>query len=152
MNNIFNPGNYQKNIDLSLLILRLVAGAFMLTHGMGKLFMLMGSEPIQFPDPIGVGASTSLFLAVFAEVVCAVLIIVGFASRFAAIPLIITMLVAGFVVHASDGFSRQELPFMYAAMYLVIAIAGAGKYSIDSLIYNKVNLRQESTSTKLSQS
>src|SRR5690606_7023717 len=71
INKIFNPGNYSKNIDLSLLILRLAGGGFMLTHGIGKFFKLFGNEPIQFADPLGVGITASLALTVFAEVFCA---------------------------------------------------------------------------------
>lgn len=132
---IFNPGNYPSNINYILLILRLVAGGFMLTHGLGKFIKLFGSDPIQFADPIGLGVTASLILTVFAEVLCSAFLILGLATRLSAIPLLITMLVAAFVVHATDGFGKQELPLLYAAMYLVIAIAGAGKYSIDKKIY-----------------
>lgn len=132
-----NPGNYPKKIDLSLLILRIAGGGLMLTHGVVKIAPLLGSEPIQFPDPIGLGATPSLLLTVFAEVVCAVFLILGLFTRLAAVPLLITMLVAAFIVHASDPFVKQELPLLYTTIYLVLLIAGAGKISIDNLIYKK---------------
>lgn len=134
---MFNPGSYSKNIDLSLLILRIAGGALMLTHGVGKMEALFGTDPIQFPDPIGLGATTSLALAVFAEVLCAVFLIIGFATRFSALSLLITMLVAVFIIHSADPFAKQELPLIYGSIYLVLLIAGAGKFSIDNLIFNK---------------
>lgn len=134
---MFNPGSYSKNIDLSLLTLRIAGGALMLTHGIGKMESLFGSDPIQFPDPIGLGATTSLALAVFAEVLCALFLIIGFATRFSAFNLLITMLVAVFAIHIADPFAKQELPLLYASIYLVVLITGAGKYSIDSIIFNK---------------
>lgn len=134
---MFNPGSYSKNIDLSLLILRIAGGALMLTHGVGKMEALFGTEPIQFPDPIGLGATTSLALAVFAEVLCAVFLIIGFATRFSALNLLITMFVAVFIIHSADPFAKQELPLIYGSIYLVLLIAGAGKFSIDNLIFNK---------------
>ncbi|MGB0880951.1 MAG: DoxX family protein [Polaribacter sp.] len=134
-NNIFNPGNYPNNVSSALLILRVVIGIFMLTHGWGKMQTLFSGEPIQFADPIGLGASFSLALTVFAEVLCSILIIVGLGTRFAAIPLLITMLVAVFIVHANDGFGKQELGLLYAAMYGAIALAGAGKFSLDYLLF-----------------
>lgn len=134
---MINAGSYSKKIDLSLLILRIAGGSLMLTHGMGKMALLFGSESIQFADPIGLGATTSLALAVFAEVVCATLLILGLVTRFAAIPLLITMVVAVLVVHVADPFAKQELPLLYASIYLVILIAGAGKYSIDTMIFSK---------------
>lgn len=137
--NIFNPGAYPRNINFVLLLLRIAVGVFMLSHGIGKFLKLFGSEPIMFADPIGIGETASLALTVFAEVFCSLLLIFGIATRFAAIPLPITMLVAVFIVHANDGFGKQELPLLYLFIYLTIAIAGAGKLSIDNWIYNKIN-------------
>jgi putative oxidoreductase len=136
---IFNPGIYPKNINLVLLLLRISVGLFMLSHGLGKFSKLFGDEPIKFPDPIGVGVTASLALTVFAEVFCSLFLIFGIATRLAAIPLLITMLVAVLIVHINDGFGKQELPLLYSMVYISIAIAGAGKFSIDSLIYKKIN-------------
>ena len=145
--NIFNPGNYPKNIDYVLLLLRLAVGIFMLTHGIGKFSKLFGGDPIQFADPIGVGVTASLALVVFAEVFCSILLIFGLATRFAAIPLLITMLVATFIIHANDGFGRQELPLIYSFVYLIMAIAGAGKISIDNWITLKLTGSNTNTNT-----
>lgn len=136
---IINPGNYPNNISAVLLLARIVVGIFMLSHGIGKLSKLFGDEPIQFADPIGVGVTASLVLAVFAEVFCSLLLIIGMATRLLAIPLLITMLVSAFIVHAGDGFGKQELPLLYAASYLVIVIAGAGRYSLDRFISKELN-------------
>ena len=135
---IFDPGNYPVNISVSLLFLRIIAGAFMLTHGYGKFLMLIGDDPIKFADPIGWGENVSLVLAAFAEFICSMFLIFGMASRFAVIPLIITMLVAALIVHAPDAFRRKELPLLYTTIYVVIAIAGAGKYSVDNWIYKRL--------------
>lgn len=135
---LFNPGNYSTRINTVLLLLRAGIGIFMLTHGMGKLTRLFGDGPIEFSDPLGVGAPASLALAVFAEFFCSILLIVGFAARAAAIPLLITMLVAALIVHATDGFGRQELPLLHGLVYLSLMIAGAGRFSIDQLIWTKI--------------
>lgn len=47
------------------------------------------------------------------------------------------MLVVAFIVHAGDGFGKQELPLIYATTYVILGIAGAGKYSVDNWIYKK---------------
>jgi putative oxidoreductase len=99
---VFNPGEYSNNISLSLLFLRLIVGGFMLTHGIGKWMMLIGDGPIRFADPIGIGVTASLALNVFAEVFCSLFLIFGVAVRLAALPLLITMLVAAFIVHGQD--------------------------------------------------
>jgi putative oxidoreductase len=134
----FDTGIYPNSISVSLLLLRVIVGILMLTHGYGKLLILFGDEPIQFADPIGIGVTASLVLTVLAEFVASIFLIVGFATRFSAIPLLFTMLVAALIVHANDGFAFKELPLLYATIYLVIAITGAGKYSVDSFISKKL--------------
>lgn len=123
--------------DIGLLILRVFTGGFMLfLHGWGKLakFSMLSTK---FPDPIGLGSGVSLSLAVFAEVVCAALIIVGFKTRWVAIPLIITMLVAAFIIHAADPFAKKEFALLYLIPFLTLAFTGAGKYSIDGMYGKK---------------
>ena len=117
--------------NLAKLILRLGFGGFMLSHGIPKLMKLFAGGAIQFPDPLHVGTMTSLILTVFAEVICAALIVVGFKTKWATIPLIITMLVAAFVVHGSDPIGKKEFALLYAIAFLCIGLFGPGKYSID---------------------
>lgn len=136
---ILNPGSYSREINVALLFLRLTIGVFMLTHGFGKLTMLFEGGPIQFADPIGIGQAASLALAVFSEVLCAILLVFGIATRFAVIPLIITMLVAALIVHSTDTFQVKEMALLYLSVFISIMIAGAGKFSADNLIYKKIN-------------
>lgn len=133
----FNVESCPKSVSVALLILRVVAGAFMLTHGLGKLQMLIGGGAAQFPSVLGMGATLSLVLAVFAEFFAATLLILGLATRLASIPLLITMLVASIIIHHPDPFSVKELPFLYSTIFVVTLILGAGKYSIDSYIAKK---------------
>lgn len=130
--NLLKNPSYGKNIDLSLLLLRIAAGGFMLTHGSGKMSKLF-SGTFEFADPIGLGVELSLVLTVFAEVLCALFILLGILPRLAAIPLIITMLVVVFVVHSDHGFGKQELGLFYLISYTVILLLGAGKYSLQGL-------------------
>ena len=135
----FDAGNLPESISISLLLLRVIVGIFMITHGYGKFLRLFAEGPVQFADPLGIGVTTSLILAVFAEFFCSIFLIFGVATRFSAILLLITMLVAALIVHAPDPFVRKELPLLYAAVYVAIAIAGAGKYSVDNWISKKWN-------------
>jgi len=120
--------------DLGLLLLRIVVGLLMLTqHGWGKLFSY-GERADTWADPIGLGGPTSLALAIFAEVVCAALIVIGLGTRFAAIPLAITMVVAAGIVHWDDPFSKKEFALLFLVPFLTLALTGAGRYSIDDLL------------------
>ncbi|MBX2929133.1 MAG: hypothetical protein KF852_14955 [Saprospiraceae bacterium] len=55
--NLLNPGNYPKNINIVLLLIRMAVGVFMITHGDDKFLKLFGEEPIRFADPLGVGVT-----------------------------------------------------------------------------------------------
>lgn len=135
---LLSTKSYTTGFDLSLLLLRITFGGFMLVnHGLGKMDKLLAGGDIKFADPIGIGMKNSLILTVFAEVVCAGLLVIGLFTRLALIPLLITMLVAVFVIHIGDGLKDMEAAILYLIAYSIIFINGAGKYSIDNSIFNK---------------
>ncbi len=116
--------------DLGLALLRIVPSLLMITHGFPKFQNLISGD-IKFGDPIGIGAAPSLILAVIGELVCPILIIIGYKTRWAALPAAVTMAVAAFIVHAADPFGKKELALLYFTFFLVIMMVGPGKYSID---------------------
>jgi len=120
--------------SLGILVLRATAGGMMLAgHGWAKLAGFT-DKLATFPDPLGIGPGFSLALAVFAEVVCSVALILGFATRVVAVPLLATMLVAAFLVHAPDPWLDKELACLYAASFLTLILTGGGNYSVDALL------------------
>lgn len=120
--------------DLAILTARLGIAAIMLTHGFPKMMMLFSGATVQFPPVMGMSPELSLGLAVFAEVICSLLLIAGFGTRLAVIPLIITMLVAAFIIHGSDPFGKQEPSLQYLLVYVILLITGSGRYSVDYLL------------------
>lgn len=117
--------------DIGLLILRVYAGSLMaFSHGFPKLSKLFSGD-FGFANPLGIGEVPSLILTVFAEFFCAVLVVIGFRSRLATIPLMITMFVAAFIVHTDDPFSKKEFGLLYFFAYLMIFLMGPGKFAID---------------------
>ena len=104
--------------DLGLLLLRITFGGLMLfNHGLGKMDKLLAGGDIKFADPIGLGMEISLQLTVFAEAICAGLLVLGLFTRLTLIPLIFTMLVAVFVIHWSDSFGDKEAALLYLIPY-----------------------------------
>lgn len=104
----------------------------MIPHGYSKLERLLehGTDA-QFADPFGIGMFPTLLLAILSEVICPILVILGIKTRFAAIPVIITMVIAAFVAHAGDPWAKKEMAFLYLIAYTVIALIGAGRYAIN---------------------
>lgn len=124
--------NDSRSTDLALLLLRLVFGFSMIYgHGWGKLLRLFSGEPINFADPFGLGPTASLALVVVAEVGCAALILLGLFTRWATIPLIVTMLVAIFYRHLDDPFGQIEKALLYLTVFVGLLLAGPGWYALD---------------------
>ncbi len=128
--------------DLAALLLRVGFGMYMLLgHGMSKLKMLMSGAEVNFPSILGMSPSLSLGLAVFAEFLACVLIIVGYKTRLAALPVIITMIVAAFMIHGGDPFFMKDIheeasgskepAMLYLIGFIAIYLLGSGRYSID---------------------
>ena len=124
---------HKNSFDIAALVLRLAGGGLMLTHGIPKLMKVLGGD-LSFGDPIGIGAAPSLLLTVFAEVICAFLVLIGFKTKWASVPLLITMLVAALIVHGADPLGKKELALLYFAIYLVLFAIGGGKFSVDRLV------------------
>ena len=123
--------------DLGLLAVRLLAGGMMLTHGIPKIDRLFGEGPVKFADPFGLGPEISLVLVIFAEVACSLLVMVGFKTRLATIPLLITMLVAAFYIHGADPFGEKELPLLFFTLFVSLLVSGPGNYTINRWIGGK---------------
>ena len=80
-----------------------------------------------FPAPLAAAA-------IIAESVCAVLLVIGFATRWSAAFLSVTMAVAFVQAHhmVLKGPGSGELAFLYLGGFLAILIAGAGRWSVDN--------------------
>lgn len=115
---------------IGLAILRILPNIFMITHGFPK-FQKLISGNTEFGDPLGIGSAPTLFLAVIAEFICPILMIVGFKTKWATIPSMVTMAVAAFIVHSADPFGTKEKALLFLVIYIVIFLLGPGKYSID---------------------
>ncbi|MBL7814331.1 MAG: DoxX family protein [Saprospiraceae bacterium] len=123
--------------DTTALILRLSLGLLMLNHGYPKLMQFFNGEDIHFADPIFIGETASLVLTVFAEFFCSILIAIGLWTRLALIPLIVTMVVAVGIIHASDPMDKKEHGLLFLLPYLALFLLGSGKYSLDAVLQKK---------------
>jgi putative oxidoreductase len=122
-------------VHLTLLLLRVSLGAMMLTHGWPK-FQKMLNGNFSFADPLGIGETLSLILAVLAEFIGSIGLILGIFSRLNAFLLAVTMFVAGFIQHWDDPFPKKEKALLYLVGFIVLMVMGAGKHSLDDRLTN----------------
>lgn len=129
----FNLNFLPQSTDFALLILRVWLGlSMLLLHGWGKLVNLINGTS-KFPDLLGLGQTPTLILVVFAEVVCAALLVAGIYTRFCALLLAITMGVAYFIAHGAklSGPGNGELAFIFLAGFVALVVAGGGRFGFD---------------------
>lgn len=117
-------------LSITLLLARLVFGAMFISHGLQKLagFTMLSNS---FPSVMGMGSRLSLCLAIFAEVFCTMGFITGFLYRLSMLPMIFTMCMAAFVIHAKDPFSSKELALLYLFIFILMYILGPGSFAAD---------------------
>lgn len=121
---------------ITILILRLGAGALILTHGIPKLMSVLKGN-MQFMDPIGLGPGLSLILSAFAEGICGLLVFLGLGTRIASIFLILNMTVVVFFAHADDPFGTKEKGLLFLLLFVLTFLTGGGKYSLDEKLFGK---------------
>jgi len=93
-----------------------------------------GSMGIPFP-------TLNAYMAASTEVLGVVLLTLGLFTRLISIPLMVVMVVAIMTVHLGNGFSAGdngfEIPLYYLLFLFIFISHGAGKYSLDHLIFGK---------------
>lgn len=117
-------------------VARLTVGLVFFQSGWGKLNNL--DNVTTFFTELGIPAPAyQAVLASSSEFVCGALLLVGFATRFAAVPLIVTMCVAirTALWEQVEGVGSLVglLEFSYIALLLFLATRGAGPLSLDAL-------------------
>lgn len=121
--------------DLGKFLLRSGLALLILFHGVSKLAGGIGfitSMLAKNGMPAGLG-----YLVYIGEVIAPLLVLAGIGTRLAALVIAINMVVALWLVHIPDFFTLSktggwtlELQAMYFIAAIVVALLGAGKYSL----------------------
>lgn len=130
-----------KAYSLFLLALRIVFGLLLIRHGIEK-FINYTDLCFTFPDPIGYGKDLALILVIFAELCCGLAFMLGLLYRLTMIPIIIVMGTAFFYIHEGN-IASGELAFSYLILFIIMYIAGPGKYSVDAIINKHLHKDEE---------
>lgn len=134
---LFPEWAYDKGFSVFLLSLRIFLGGLLMWHGLQKFMNYEVLAAGAFPDLIGLGATVSVGLAIFAELFCSMAFVAGFLYRLSMIPMMVTMFVAFFFAH-SGSVAVGELAFIYLVVFVLMYIAGPGRYSLDRVIAEKI--------------
>ena len=137
-------GNFYSFVILNF---RSFCGLMMLPYGYGKIVNYDRYAADFFGNPICIGNIPSLWLTIFAQTICPIMLIVGFQTRLAASILAFNMLIA-VKFHFFDSFNIKVLPTLFLGLYLIQLLLGAGKYSLDYFLFSKIKIRISKNETK----
>jgi putative oxidoreductase len=142
--------------DAPPLILRIAAGLIFLPHGWSKVFGEGGPGVFAADVAANYGIPSFLgYIAAYAEVFGAVLLVAGLLTRLNALLLAGTMFVAAFIVGLPDALYEVppgsikpfvalmgiELPLALFAITLALVLMGPGRFSLDHLLRVEERLR-----------
>ncbi|RON85080.1 DoxX family protein [Pseudomonas fluorescens] len=116
--------------DIGLLFLRVSGGLFLLwVHGLPKLLDFTAQLQL-IEDPFHLGSYLTLILAIFAEVLCPLLIVAGLLARLACVPILFVLLVALLVVHPQWSVAEGQFGWLLLILFTTVLIAGPGRLVI----------------------
>lgn len=126
-----------------LSVLRIITGFLLVAHGAQKLFGFKAPPPPPGTPPMQFSLLSLMGVAGVLEFFGGLLILLGLFTRPTAFILSGLMAVAYFMAHAPGGFwpieNHGELAVLYCFVFLYLAAAGGGEWSIDSLFRRGAN-------------
>lgn len=125
-----NPPAFLQQPDVGLLVLRVCTAVLViLIHGLPKL-MHWQAEMQHIDDPLHLGGAITLACALFAEIICPVLIIVGLWTRLACLPMLFLLAVSMWLVHPDWTLEQGQFGWLLMILFSGIALAGPGRFVV----------------------
>jgi putative oxidoreductase len=126
---------------VALLIARLTVGVLFVSTGWGKVHNI--EKIIGYFGELHIPAPAfNAVLASWTELLCGSLLVVGLASRLAAIPLMVTMVVAILTAKLDEIHGVPDLlgevEWTYLVLLFIVVVFGPGKASVDAIVESRV--------------
>jgi putative oxidoreductase len=139
---IINPNPISLN---AIVIVRIIVGSYFIMHG-HELFNAKAMQgfadylknDLHFPLP-----TLMAYLRTGAELFGGIMVLLGLFTRIGTFLIMITMLVAAFTAGKGELLGEAEFTFIYATICFVIILIGAGRYSLDNILFNNLNPKDD---------
>lgn len=121
-----------KSCAVAILFLRLFIGGVMLLHVIGKM-QTYDNLVLAYPSIMGFSRATSLTLSMIIESACAAFIMVGVATRFVSLAMLMFTLLSVVKLAQIDALTIYDLKidFVYLGIYITLIISGSGSYGFN---------------------
>jgi putative oxidoreductase len=128
--------------DLAILVTRVAVGLVFVAHGWQKLFTNGIDGTAAFLDQVGVpAASAAAWFAAVVELAGGAALVLGLAVPLAGLLLVADMIGAFVFVHVGAGLfvdeGGYELVLALGVAALLLAVLGAGRFSVDHLLIGR---------------
>ena len=128
--------NRYRFLDRAVLFLRCFGGGLIALHIIDKLqtynFVLTGYPALLFESSWATFVIFTLLEAIFA-----VMIILGYGTRFAAFIMSLGMFVEIFIIYPSLGWLGVERQILYIGIYVTLVMSGSGRYGLEEYFDRK---------------
>lgn len=126
---------------VALLLARLAVGLLFVSTGWGKVHNL--AKVTEFFARLGIPAPAfNATLVGYTELICGTLLVLGLLTRFATVPLAVSMVVAICTAKRTEIHGLFDLvsadEFTYLVMLIVIAILGPGSVALDHFLVKRL--------------
>jgi putative oxidoreductase len=133
------------NADLGLLLIRVItAGTLILKHGWQKAFefhRMATSTTRPVPDPLHIGVTTSLTIALISDFYCGWFVVLGLGTRFAAAfsfgSIAVVWATVYHFAYSNPKASQGEIIVLMLGVLAALVVAGPGRYSLDYLVADR---------------
>ncbi len=124
----------EKYREYGVIFVRLIVGFHLIYGTQDNVFSYARMEEFaEFLSVRGVPFPlVSAFLSAYAQFICGILFIIGFATRYAAVVMIINFIAALIIAHIGDIYPNMFPALMMLAAACFFLVHGAGKLSFDS--------------------
>lgn len=116
----------------AILFLRLFIGGVMLLHVIGKM-QTYDNLVLVYPSIMGFSSASTLTLSIIFQSLCAAMIMVGVATRFVALVMILMTLLSVVRSIEMEGvtISTLKVDFLYLGIYVTLLFSGSGVYGFN---------------------
>ena len=126
--------------NFGALFIRIAFGLHLLHYSWNDVTTLSAGDNAEWLGSLGVPFPFIMSWAyILTQFIGGILLIVGYKTRLIAIPLIITFLVAYFLVHAGDTYKDAFEAIQMLAVSLFFFFNGSGKLSLDDYVNKRIN-------------
>lgn len=137
MNNFFSSSPLWQTTGLTLI--RCILGAFLIYHGCEIFSESKISGYLEWDVFKGANGKLLVMVGKASELIAGIFFVLGFFTRVASLLIIATMIYITFFLGHGKIWYEDQYPFLFILLALVFFFTGAGRISLDNLLFkNKI--------------